>query len=57
MRAARDSALALSQRGRFGYAHNAQVMDVAMFDATSGFEYRWAAPLKSQGDGARAARG
>ncbi len=42
--------------GRLGYAHNAEVMDVAMFDAASGFEYRWAAPLKGRSFGARATR-
>ncbi len=44
----------IDRRGRLGYAHNAEVMDVAMFDAVSGFAYRWAAPLKSRG---RAASG
>lgn len=39
----------IDRRGRLGYAHNAEVMDVAMFDAVSGFAYRWAAPLKSRG--------
>ena len=38
----------IDRRGRFAYAHNAEVMDVAMFDAASGFEYRWAAPLKGR---------
>jgi isoaspartyl peptidase/L-asparaginase-like protein (Ntn-hydrolase superfamily) len=47
----------IDRRGRFGYAHNAQVMDVAMFDATGGFEYRWAAPLQRRGEGAPAAGG
>jgi beta-aspartyl-peptidase (threonine type) len=32
-------------RGRLGFAHNAEVMDVAMFDAAGGIEYRWAEPL------------
>jgi beta-aspartyl-peptidase (threonine type) len=39
----------IDRRGRLGYAHNAEAMDVAMFDAASGVEYRWAAPLKSRG--------
>jgi len=47
----------IDRRGRFGYAHNAEVMDVAMFDATGGFEYRWAAPLKHRGESAQAAGG
>jgi isoaspartyl peptidase/L-asparaginase-like protein (Ntn-hydrolase superfamily) len=38
----------IDRRGRLGYAHNAEVMDVAMFDAAGGFEYRWAAPLKGR---------
>jgi len=42
----------IDRRGRLGYAHNAEAMDVAMFDAVSGFEYRWAAPLKSRGHAA-----
>jgi len=46
----------IDRRGRFGCAHNAEVMDVAMFDAMGGFEYRWAAPLKHQGQGAPALR-
>jgi len=46
----------IDRRGRLGYAHNAEVMDVAMFDAASGFEYRWAAPLKGRSFGARATR-
>ncbi len=47
----------IDRRGRLGYAHNAQVMDVAMFDAIGGFAYRWAAPLKSRGDVAPATGG
>ena len=39
----------IDRRGRLGYAHNAEAMDVAMFDAASGVEYRWAASLKSRG--------
>jgi L-asparaginase / beta-aspartyl-peptidase len=35
-------------RGRLGFAHNAEVMDIASFDAGRGFEYRWAPPLKSR---------
>ena len=46
----------IDRRGRLGYAHNAEVMDVAMFDATGGFEYRWAAPLKRRSHGAPATR-
>ncbi len=38
----------IDRRGRLGFAHNAEVMDVGMFDAAGGFEYRWAAPLKGQ---------
>ena len=47
----------IDRRGRFGWAHNAEVMDVAMFDATGGFEYRWAAPLDGLGQGAPGAGG
>jgi beta-aspartyl-peptidase (threonine type) len=47
----------VDRRGRLGYAHNAEVMDVATFDAAGGFEYRWAAPLKSANDAARVPRG
>jgi L-asparaginase / beta-aspartyl-peptidase len=47
----------IDRRGRLGYAHNAEVMDVAMFDATGGFEYRWAAPLKSRSHGGPASGG
>ena len=47
----------IDRRGRLGYAHNAEVMDVAMFDATGGFEYRWAAPLKSRSHGGPASCG
>jgi hypothetical protein len=32
-------------------------MDFATFDAAGGFEYRWAAPLKSASDAARVPRG
>jgi hypothetical protein len=32
-------------------------MDVAMFDAAGGFEYRWAAPLKGRGLDAPKPRG
>lgn len=39
----------IDRGGRCGYAHNAEVMDVAMFDAVGGFEYRWAAALNGQG--------
>ena len=38
----------IDRRGRLGFAHNAEVMDVGMFDVAGGFEYRWAAPLKGQ---------
>jgi L-asparaginase / beta-aspartyl-peptidase len=47
----------VDRHGRLGYAHNAEVMDVATFDAAGGFEYRWAAPLKSANDAARVPRG
>ncbi len=47
----------VDRRGRPGYAHNAEVMDLAMFDAAGGFEYRWALPLQSLGRGAPAPRG
>ena len=47
----------VDRHGRLGFAHNAEVMDVATFDAMSGFEYRWAAPLKSANDAARVPRG
>ena len=47
----------IDRRGRFGYAHNAEVMDVAMFDATGGFEYRWAAPLDGRARARRRPRG
>jgi beta-aspartyl-peptidase (threonine type) len=49
--------IVIDRRGRLGYAHNAEVMDVAMFDPAGGFEYRWAAPLRSRGQGAPAPRG
>ena len=49
--------IVIDRRGRLGYAHNAEVMDVAMFDPAGGFEYRWAAPLSSRGQGAPAPRG
>ncbi|HTQ23808.1 MAG TPA: isoaspartyl peptidase/L-asparaginase, partial [Candidatus Binataceae bacterium] len=44
-------------RSRFGYAHNAEVMDVVMFDATGGFDYRWVEPLRSHNRGAGTPRG
>jgi beta-aspartyl-peptidase (threonine type) len=44
----------IDRRGRIGFAHNAEVMDVAMFDAVGGFEYRWAAALKRSSHGAPA---
>ncbi|HVA41785.1 MAG TPA: isoaspartyl peptidase/L-asparaginase, partial [Candidatus Binataceae bacterium] len=47
----------IDRRGRLGYAHNAEVMDVAMFAGAGGFEYRWAAPLKSRSHGAPATGG
>jgi isoaspartyl peptidase/L-asparaginase-like protein (Ntn-hydrolase superfamily) len=47
----------VDRHGRLGYAHNAEVMDVAIFDAAGGFEYRWAAPLNSASDVARIPRG
>jgi L-asparaginase / beta-aspartyl-peptidase len=47
----------IDRHGRLGYAHNAEVMDVAMFEGAGGFEYRWAAPLESRGQGAPAAAG
>jgi len=47
----------VDRRGRLGYAHNTEVMDVARFDAVGGFEYRWAAPLKARSLDARAPRG
>jgi L-asparaginase / beta-aspartyl-peptidase len=40
--------IVVDRRGRLGYAHNAEVMDVATYDAARGFEYRWAAPLKGR---------
>ena len=49
--------IVIDRRGRLGYAHNAEVMDVAMFDPAGGFEYRWAAPLSSRSQGAPASRG
>ncbi|MGH7914466.1 MAG: isoaspartyl peptidase/L-asparaginase, partial [Candidatus Binataceae bacterium] len=49
--------IVIDRRGRLGYAHNAEVMDVAMFDAAGGFEYRWAASLKSRGHGTPATGG
>jgi hypothetical protein len=33
------------RRGRLGFAHNAEAMDVATFDAASGVSYRRAEPL------------
>jgi beta-aspartyl-peptidase (threonine type) len=36
----------VDRAGRLGYAHNAEVMDIASFDPTDGFTYRWASPLK-----------
>ena len=47
----------IDRRGRLGFAHNAEVMDVGMFDAAGGFEYRWAVPLKGQVVGAPEPRG
>jgi beta-aspartyl-peptidase (threonine type) len=41
----------IDRRGRIGFAHNAEVMDVAMFDAVGGFEYRWAAALRCSSHG------
>lgn len=32
-------------RGRFGFAHNAEAMDVAMFEPAGGFDYRWVEPI------------
>ncbi len=47
----------VDRRGRLGYAHNAEVMDVATFDAALGFEYRWTAPLRGRKLDAPAPRG
>ncbi len=44
----------IDRRGRLGFAHNAEVMDVATFDAAGGFEYRWASALRRGGRGAAA---
>ncbi len=46
----------IDRQGRAGYAHNAEAMDVAIFDAAAGFRYRWAAPLQSSGHGTLAPR-
>lgn len=40
--------IVIDRRGRLGYAHNAEVMDVAIFEVAGGFDYRWTAPLKRQ---------
>jgi len=40
--------IVIDRRGRLGYAHNAEVMDVATFEVAGGFDYRWTAPLKRQ---------
>ena len=47
----------IDRQGRLGYAHNAEVMDVAMFGGARRFEYRWAAPLQGSGQGAPATAG
>lgn len=47
----------IDRHGRLGCAHNADVMDVGMFDHHRGFEYRWAAPLKSRGRSVPASEG
>jgi L-asparaginase / beta-aspartyl-peptidase len=49
--------IVIDRRGRFGYAHNAEVMDVATFDGAGGLDYRWAAPLWSRNREAGAPRG
>ena len=36
----------VDKRGRLGFAHNAEVMDVATFDAKNGVTYRWVEPLR-----------
>jgi L-asparaginase / beta-aspartyl-peptidase len=36
----------VDRAGKLGYAHNAEVMDIASFDPIDGFAYRWASPLK-----------
>jgi beta-aspartyl-peptidase (threonine type) len=46
----------VDRRGRFGYAHNAEAMDVATFDGAGGFDYRWVPPLRSRSRGAGASR-
>ncbi|HEY2524478.1 MAG TPA: isoaspartyl peptidase/L-asparaginase [Candidatus Binataceae bacterium] len=46
----------VDRRGKFGYAHNAEVMDVATFDAAGGFDYRWVRPLGRRNRGAGASR-
>jgi beta-aspartyl-peptidase (threonine type) len=47
----------VDRRGRLGFAHNAEVMDVAMFDAAGGIDYRWAEPLAGAQRRASVARG
>lgn len=39
----------IDRHGRLGYAHNAEVMDIAMFEGARGFKYRWVAPLVRRG--------
>ena len=34
----------VDRRGRIGFAHNAEAMDVAIFEAARGFRYQWTAP-------------
>jgi len=34
----------VDRRGRIGFAHNADAMDVAIFEAVRGFRYQWTAP-------------
>jgi L-asparaginase / beta-aspartyl-peptidase len=36
----------VDKRGRLGFAHNAEAMDVATFDAKNGVIYRWVEPLR-----------
>ena len=37
----------VDRRGRIGYAHNAETMEIAIFDARGAMRHEWSAPMRS----------